>query len=567
MAKQNFEVVTSLRHLDNMHGITLLAGLDRDKIKELQTHLDKLDGNVRLTMNLGLKDNITPSDIAELKRNDKQFNTYQESPLNITGDLPISPSILFVLAATQIPFEEFKDQLNGLSFTVNDLAAAIVYDIPITYIDELIKHTKQIHQAPLYPNIETTYIANLADLAAYHHNVPVLRALAKHGVTPTNQDELLTGLDLAIHNLPQTKEELAENQTRYIDTIIYLVQNGYSAHGTLEQDRNGRTWVRYGTPLVFGPYIGKYLDNAPRLAKAMESITLLPVKEHQAGNSDNHALNAAINKLNMQIHAFRDRETKCARVNDEIRTAKGLISYREIRNTVEQARNTMAEVEASLHAIDPALVNHYLSSLSFEANRNENNTSDTDLRNLLNAQDNSQLIDYVSTTALSQHQTDMLFRSLVFNPQKYALAWQNRVEPIPPSSVVLLIQNSLPRLVNLADMGLNLNIRDAEGFDLYMHSARHNSDALKFLVDNDIPVSTGHYGLDVLDLLLDESYSNGKLNENLKLVLPKITAIEPSHLARAQRLRIYKPSVYSQLVQLDKRLETTENTPINNVIY
>ena len=62
--------------------------------------------------------------------------------------------------------------------------------------------------------------------------------LETYGVQPTNEQGIITGLDIAIMNLPDKPDIYIDPDNipeKYLDTINYLVEKGYKAHGSTYQ--------------------------------------------------------------------------------------------------------------------------------------------------------------------------------------------------------------------------------------------------------------------------------------------------------------------------------------------
>ena len=70
-------------------------------------------------------------------------------------------------------------------------------------------------------------------------------------------------------------------------------------------------------------------------------------------------------------------------------------------------------------------------------------------------------------------------------------------------------------------------------------------------------------GLDVLDLLLEDSYENGRLNRSLSLIVSEVEMFEPSHYSRVARIKKYFPEEYKKLVQLSSKFMVESEIEVN----
>lgn len=204
----------------------------------IDTSLSMVQKNKPIGLQLTLKENISKQEIYDLLDNNKVFNTYLESLINIEGSMVISPSILFIMAARVLSVEEFTQAVYLRSFTVNDVSVAILQDLPPEYLTPLIANTVSLESMPIFVQGKFDSFENIADLAAATHNVPALKVLAINGLKPSNEPGILTGMDIAIMNI--SKELIAQNDSativeRYIQTLQYLKSEGYAAHGEIKQ--------------------------------------------------------------------------------------------------------------------------------------------------------------------------------------------------------------------------------------------------------------------------------------------------------------------------------------------
>jgi len=129
----------SIDILNEWKGLSVLNGFSAFNTPILVKALSAFNGGSRgLSITLELDTEIRKQDILDLLEND-WFNTYLQSPLNVSG-APLSPSILFVLTATELDISEYKQAVTLQSFTVNDVAVAIENGMPYEYLALLIAY-------------------------------------------------------------------------------------------------------------------------------------------------------------------------------------------------------------------------------------------------------------------------------------------------------------------------------------------------------------------------------------------------------------------------------------------
>jgi hypothetical protein len=83
------------------------------------------------------------------------------------------------------------------------------------------------------------------------------------------------------------------------------------------------------------------------------------------------------------------------------------------------------------------------------------------------------------------------------------------------------------------------------------------------LLDFGLTPEMNELGLDVLDLLLEDSYEYGRLNRSLNLIVSEIEMIEPSHHSRVARIKKYFPEEYKKLVQLNSKFMVESEIEVN----
>jgi len=83
------------------------------------------------------------------------------------------------------------------------------------------------------------------------------------------------------------------------------------------------------------------------------------------------------------------------------------------------------------------------------------------------------------------------------------------------------------------------------------------------LLDFGLTPEMNELGLDVLELLLEDSYENGRLNKSLSLIVSEVEMIEPSHQSRVARIKKYFPEEYKKLVQLSSKFMVESEIEVN----
>ena len=152
-------------------GLSVINGFSPESIPTIVEQLKEVEGTLSgFVMTLPLVKNINKSDVYALLDND-QFNTYLESAIGTEHSPVISPSILFALTANHLELDEFKQAIAFNSFNVNDVAIAILNDMPIEYISALIAKTEAINDMPIIAIGNSDSLDNLADLAASKHKI------------------------------------------------------------------------------------------------------------------------------------------------------------------------------------------------------------------------------------------------------------------------------------------------------------------------------------------------------------------------------------------------------------
>jgi len=341
--KLKYNYTKSSEILLKWNGLSVINGFSPENIPNIVEKLKEVEGTLAgLTMTLPLTENINKSDIYALLDND-QFNTYLESAISIEHSPVISPSILFVLTATHLDLDDFKQAIAFHSFNVNDVAIAILNDMPIEYISALIAKAEAINDMPIIAIGNSDSFENLADLAASKHNLGLLKLLEKHGVKGTNEENIITAMDIAIMHLPsdaKAYQDLDNFPQKYLNTLTYLHNKGYAAHGESFQNNNG-TEVFFKAPIRRNFQTTSVLE--PKLKAQLNKIELIENKHKnpwgiKQKSVDGSLLSNVIKNVNIKVQAKNDKSNQCASIKDELLAAEGFAKYQEANEIIKEIK-------------------------------------------------------------------------------------------------------------------------------------------------------------------------------------------------------------------------------------
>lgn len=559
-AKYNF--TSSVDILNDWNGLSVINGFSSLNIsiivQGLKAFEDKSNG---LSMNLELDVDIVKSDLYDLLDNSGNFNTYLESPFEISSSSVISPSILFVLAATKFNIDEFEQAITLQSFTVNDTAIAIMNNMPNEYLALLISQTISIEDFPVIVQGRFDTYENLADIAVSKHNVELLKLLESYGVKPRNEPGIITAMDIAIMNLP-TKAEAYQNvdlfPDKYLNTLSYLNRNGYKAHGIKYQNDNG-TVISFSAPNKRNFEISKVLE--PKLREYLYQIELIDSSYYiDQISPDDSLISNALETIEIRKSALNNDAKSCDIIRKALLYEEGFADISEaykLINTILKEEEYIAE---RLHEIDPVLVNLWRDSKTTSSMSLD---SDTHFLRLLLENKYQEALDYSASKPLTTIETDKLLISLIQNIEDIAPIWNARVSPQPPSDLLAFKYLDAEKWERLMNEGFDFSIKDKFGNSMFLASALNSPKAVKFLLENGIKPETEGLGLDVLDLLLEDTYEKGQLNSNLGQILATIKRFEPSHFSRVVRIKKFFPFEYEKLITLNKSIEPRSEVQIN----
>lgn len=560
--KEKYSFTTSVDILNDWRGLSVINNFSAINIPVIVQGLKAFEGKSNgLSMGLELDNEISKSDVLALLENDDNFNTYLESPLGISGSPVLSPSILFALTGSSLNIEEFKQSVSLRNFNVNDVAVAVMNDLPYEYLELLIEQTISIEDIPIIVQGSYDSYANLADLAASTHNVKVLQLLATYGVHPTNELGIITGLDIAIMNLPDKVDAYVNAESfpdKYLETINYLIEKGYKAHGSHYQIDN-ETIISFNAPNRRNFQSSKAI--IPELKKALHQIELVDNSyRHNQVLPDDSLVSKAIESMELRKAALNDKSKSCESIRKELLAEEGFLDHRETYDLIKRISQDDGDTAERLHDIDPVLVNLWRET---EPNHSVNQENHSDFITMLQEQKFQEALAYSSSTPLTKVETDTLLLSLLRNTESIIPIWNARVVPMPPSGLLVFKHLPYEKWESLKSERFDFSVKDKFGNDLFVPAALNSPETVQLLLDFGLIPEMDELGLDVLDLLLEDSYENGRLNRSLSLIVSQVEMIEPSHHSRVARIKKYFPEEYKKLVQLSSKFKLESEIEVN----
>ncbi|BDX08332.1 hypothetical protein MACH26_38530 [Planctobacterium marinum] len=557
LEKQKYQFTRSAEILGEWTGLSVINGLNDEKVPQLIADLQSNPPS-GMKMFLSLKDQVSRSEIALLLDNKENFNTYLESPLGIEDVSVISPSVLVILTATRLDVQEFQQAIAQHNFTVNDVAVAIHSELPVEYISAVLQQTQSPEAIPVLmrgPFNEAFF--NLADMAAAKHNTRLLQLLATYGVTPSDKPGIVTGLDIAIVNM-KFYSATQSYPDEYFETLVYLKGKGYRAHGETVQF-DGASGIRFSPPHNKSQWSSTVSD--PELKKLLESIELISVGERIPQlKPDNSALSNAIAVAKDKRQELKREGEQCAATERLLRDREGFADFEEAREIIKRIEADYGEVAGQLHQIDPAL---YV--IWYEQKNHRVGRSESVFLNLLRDKQFQQALEYSTAHPLTTVETDALLRAMLSNFDELLSVWQARVMPAAPSSLEALKYLKLEQWQYWYEQGFDFNLHDQQGRDVFVAAALSQGavNVISFFHEKGLKPQTQELGPDVIDVLLELSYRDGKLHPALATVLPLVNEFEPNHYARVSRLKQFYPGEYTALVTMKPALEVKGDVPMN----
>ena len=188
---------------------------------------------------------------------------------------------------------------------------------------------------------------------------------------------------------------------------------------------------------------------------------------------------------------------------------------------------------------------------------------DSDFIDWLNEENYQQALNYSAGTPLTENETNHLLSALVSNTENALPIWQARVYETAPSELLVFTRLPIENWHYLMNERFDFSATDKWGGDFFRAAGLHSTEAVQLLLDNGFSPNLENLGVDVIDLLLEDSYEKGRLNPSLALILENVEKLEESHYSRIARLQKFFPSEYQKLIALHERLVPPEGTKMN----
>lgn len=570
-AKMNFEgrkynYATTDQVLNEWQGLSVVKGMDtqKEEIAELIKEAEKK--NVSMQLQLKINPKAKRSDILALTQN-STFNHYFKSVLAIGDGSTISPSMLFISTGKQLPFSDFKQLAGQHNFTVNDIAHAIKSNLPNKHINFLIDHSSTLHGMPTAiqnANDEYKVYFNLADVAISEFNLVIIEKLKTKGVTPSNEANVLTGMDIALDNLPKGALNNT-NLAKYIATIEYLYDNNYFAHGQKNTRNDGTEEVRFHSNFTGHTYTNSFPPSS--LKQLVKKVNLVNNSAANIpSNQVSEELFISLKELSSVSTSYKQNSKRCEETTKSLNEAHNIATNAEAYNLIGRYKY-QENAPQLLHEIDPALASMFSIKKANDGLEHRQSSTEKSMFTLFTIEDLTQAYEFVTTTVLTQKQTNDLFSLMLANIDESITIWQARISPKPPSNTYLLVNLNLSEWSELIEVGFDLTMHSQFNEDIFFFAAQHSTEALELLIENDYSPNFSRLGLDVFDLALEESYKQGALSKKVSLITPFINKVETNHFRRIARLKVFHPFVYEELISINKSFIPPEELPVNHFMY
>jgi len=572
-AEQQFQYASSVNILKSWQGIEVIDYFDIDTINQLTAIDGPLSQNTGSMMfNVPLPEQVNKTALYKLLDNNDDFNTYLKTPFKIGPSRLISPSILFLVNAHALSLTEFENAISSKEFTVNDIAVALKSNLPNDYLTALISQTAQLNGSPTAMSddfIDEQLYLNLADVAVSEFNVPILKLLSERGIEPTNQPNVFTAMDIAIVNLKgSSNSEVQPLESKHLETLSYLKNKGYRAHGELVRDTpNDRLLMLKSSFLPSSLlFVGDQVANDA--FSQFIDLKLIPNNlAFKRKEKDNSAISKALSAYELQKQQAKKVSPECETIDQRIYSLEAI-------KTRSQALEELETLEAqqglltpnTLQEIDPVQV-HNWQFLHSNEYKYQTSTQYQTYKEAIVEKDFNTVATITQTAKLSTHQTNMLLAATIENAQQLTSIWQNRVAPTAPENLYLFTKLPLAQWQTLADNGFDFSLKDMQNNDMYFYASMHSKEAVKFLMSLAVAHDFSKPGLDILDQALEQSYNTQTLADYMPSALKLVDQYEPNHFRRAERLKIFVPDVYEELIKLEPKLAPKDGTVMNNYLY
>lgn len=517
-----------------------------------------------------------PEQFAKALAADEDFQVFV--PLDfgtIMSSAYISPSLIFLRLSPKIPAAEFNTLIAGKTFSPLEIAVAIELQLPETHVLQLIAQGRDLTEFPAgyQSNQVNTPTWNLADIAAVNWQPKVLAALKRQGVVPTSIEGVVTGLDFALFSKPSRNLDLEKQpdlakqlKQAQQDTVAYLLQEGYWAHGYLSKEGEWRFSSDFLNTINF---------------KGTEILALLPTELQQSDKTASVFRSSGVKTIplpagsglaawvateNQQKALTKQTRQRCENEKSQLLEQEGLLTTQAIDTQIYKLREKqpIAEIALSqLHQQDPAWVAwHWRRGGAREGDANQL------LRDQLEPliQQPAELAAFLQTTELDSNTTAWLLANLIDKPDLVA-AFNQRFAPKAPSFLYPLFQRlNQGELKALAVAGYDFALQDSYGRNLYMWAFYSSPDAALFMLEQGVSPFAQTIGPDALDMALDASYLQRQLHPALPKILAQLTDAEPSHLSRFKRLALYRPELYQAILTIKPDLKLPADTQPNALL-
>lgn len=561
--KSKYNVASSIAELSGWNGLSIIDGLSSLVISTIVNTFSTIE-DIPFSIPLKLDNSDIKPKIKALLSNGENFNTYLEHIFSITNSSVISPSILFIMVAENLTIDEFKSAASGHSFTVNDVAYAIKRQLPIGYLKALIENTQSIKDMPIFVAEGFYYNYNLADLAVREYNTEALKILESKGVRPINEEGIITGMDIAIVNLPKTPQDyknLKQFSKKYLNMLVYLRENGYRAHGRVNNNSDLPV-ITFVAPYSTSFDSDKALE--PDLHDFLNSIELIDANANikQAEEND-----SPLSNVFKAIRVQGADLLVCKNIESEILAAQNFSTKSKAVKVVHELRASDNYIAPQLQAIDPVLVHLWYVMEDNKSSIASFSNQEGDFTAFLKNGFYQKALDYSASVPLTQQETDFLLSIISRKTNKTVRIWNARISPKQPTSLMVFKHLSMDKWRDLLDEKFDYSLKDVWGNDIFLPAIINSEEAVSFLLDKGFRPNIESLGLDVFDLALEDSYEHGRLNKNIYRVLSFVKKMEPNHYARIVRLKNFFPNEYEQLIKVSDTLIPPENMQMNEYKY
>ncbi len=572
-AEEQFQYAASVSILKSWQGIEIIEAFDTDTINQLTVINGPLSQNTGSMMfNVPLPEQVNKTALYKLLDNNDDFNTYLKTPFKIGPSRLISPSVLFLLNAHALSLTEFENAISSKEFTVNDIAVALKSNLPNEYLTALISQTAQLGGSPTAMSddfMDEQLYLNLADVAVSEFNVPILKLLSERGIEPTNQPNVFTAMDIAIVNLKgSSNSEVKPLESKHLETLSYLKNKGYRAHGELVRDTPNDKLLMLKSSFLPSSllFVGDQVANDA--FTELKDITLIPSSQaFKRKDKDNSAISKALSAYELHKQQAKKITPECETIDQRINSLEAIKTRSQALKEIEKLEVQQSSLTPdTLQAIDPVQV-HNWQFLHSNEYKHQTSIQYLAFREAIIEKDFNTVATITQTAKLSTHQTNMLLAATIEDSQQLTSIWQNRIDPTPPETLYSFTDLPLAQWQTLADSGFDFSLKDMQNNDMYFYASMHSNAAVEFLISLAVAHDFSKPGLDILDQALEQSYNTQTLADYMPSALKLVSQYEPNHFRRAKRLKVFTPNLYKELIKLGPKLAPKDGTQMNHYQY